>query len=282
MVRDVRAHAKTIQVWHREHQAGIDAQNHAAEIILRADRRLGELCKETDFSKGAAAKRGDSPSPRLADLDITKKQSSRWQQLAAVPEDVFEQHVISVRARGEKLTTTGAIGAVSFSSDHDGDEWYTPTEYIEAARKALGGIDLDPASNPVAQRTVKATRYFTREDDGLSQEWGGHVFLNPPFSNPLGTDFVVKLCEEYDAGRVTEAVLLQNAGTGTIGFHRVGQSCSAMCFSRKRIAFLRADGTSHDGNRYAQVFCYFGPDVELFAEAFGALGLILTPERRAA
>jgi phage N-6-adenine-methyltransferase len=176
----------------------------------------------------------------------------------------------------------GAIGAVSFASDHDGDEWYTPPEYIEAAREVLGGIDLDPASNPIAQRTVKATRYFTKDDDGLTQKWGGHVWLNPPFSNPLGAQFVAKLCEEYDAGRVTEAVLLQNAATGTIWFHRLGRRCSAMCFPQKRIAFLRADGKRHDGNRYDQVFFYFGPDVELFTETFGALGLVVTPERRAA
>jgi hypothetical protein len=34
---------------------------------------------------------------------------------------------------------------------------YTPANYVEAARHLLGVIDLDLASNEVAQRTVKAT-----------------------------------------------------------------------------------------------------------------------------
>ena len=63
------------------------------------------------------------------------------------------------------------------------DEYYTPVEIVEATRKALGGkIDLDPASCELAQKTVKAEKYYTIDDDGLSKEWSGYVFLNPPFS----------------------------------------------------------------------------------------------------
>lgn len=54
-------------------------------------------------------------------------------------------------------------------------EYYTPPFIIEAARRVMGGIDLDPASSEIANRTVKATRYFTEADDGLQQEWNGRV-----------------------------------------------------------------------------------------------------------
>ncbi len=47
------------------------------------------------------------------------------------------------------------------------NEWHMPTDFIEAARDVLGAIDLDPASHSVAQRTVQASKFFTRADDGL-------------------------------------------------------------------------------------------------------------------
>ncbi|HEY3911028.1 MAG TPA: hypothetical protein VGM07_14200 [Stellaceae bacterium] len=45
-----------------------------------------------------------------------------------------------------------------------------PPQYIEATRRVMGEIDLDTASHPVAQRTIKASGIFTQQDDGLAQE----------------------------------------------------------------------------------------------------------------
>lgn len=61
------------------------------------------------------------------------------------------------------------------------DEWYTPPSIIEAARHSMGSIDLDPASCAMANRVVKAKRYYSKRDNGLKQEWSGNVWCNPPF-----------------------------------------------------------------------------------------------------
>ena len=44
-------------------------------------------------------------------------------------------------------------------------EYYTDPRIIEAARRVMGGIDLDPASSQLANRTVKAEMFFSLQDD---------------------------------------------------------------------------------------------------------------------
>lgn len=66
------------------------------------------------------------------------------------------------------------------------DESYTPTEIVEAAVAAMGGIDTDPCWAPGS--AVSAAVTYTLED-GLTpsqQRWTGRVWLNPPFSRMSG------------------------------------------------------------------------------------------------
>lgn len=57
----------------------------------------------------------------------------------------------------------------------------TPIPIVLSAKKVLGTIDLDPASDPLANEAIGATRIFTREDDGYARIWKAqNVWLNPP------------------------------------------------------------------------------------------------------
>ena len=61
------------------------------------------------------------------------------------------------------------------------DELYTPAWIFDA----LGlQFDLDVASSNSDQIIVPATKKFTIEDDALTKEWNGRVWMNPPFSKP--------------------------------------------------------------------------------------------------
>ena len=72
------------------------------------------------------------------------------------------------------------------------DEHYSPPWLVQAARAALGGIDLDPASTEVANAVVGADRIFTRADNGCKREWLGRVYCNPPGGMTDDEERVVK------------------------------------------------------------------------------------------
>ena len=120
------------------------------------------------------------------------------------------------------------------------NEWYTPAEYVEAARTCLGSIDLDPATAPLAQKTVRDARFFTRADDGLRHEWRGRVWLNPPYAQPDISRFVDKLLAR-SGRRATQAILLTHNYTDTGWFHAAAGKSAAICFTRGRIKFVSPD-----------------------------------------
>ncbi len=151
-------------------------------------------------------------------------------------------------------------------------EWYTPRRYIELVRSVLGEIDTDPASHLLAQQTVRAAKFYTREVNGLAQEWWGRIFLNPPYMHPLMVQFVDKLLDEIAAGRVSEAILLTHNYTDSRWFHKAAARCDKICFTKGRIAFVAADGGNPAAPTQGQAFFYFGPKVAAFERVFAEVG----------
>jgi phage N-6-adenine-methyltransferase len=159
------------------------------------------------------------------------------------------------------------------------NEWYTPEEYLDAARSVLGVFDLDPASSKAAQKLVKAERFYSEEDDGLSQQWNGRVWLNPPYAQPHIVNFIAKLLSEIKASNVSEAILLTHNYTDTEWFHTAASACRAICFTRGRIKFWNPNGDVAAPTQ-GQAFFYFGDNPKKFAEVFASIGVVLLPCRR--
>jgi phage N-6-adenine-methyltransferase len=162
------------------------------------------------------------------------------------------------------------------------NEWYTPRRYIEAARKVLGEIDLDPASCKEAQKVVRARKFFTIETNGLDKEWHGRVWLNPPYSRGLAPAFVNKLVAEIDAGRTVAAIMLSNSCTDTHWFDVAMRAVASMCFTYGRIDFqapeVRPDARTQQGPQ-GQAFSYFGNEPQRFEDVFCEIGGCWRPSR---
>jgi len=153
------------------------------------------------------------------------------------------------------------------------NEWYTPADIVDRVREAMGGIDLDPASNAEANETIRADRYFTKEDDGLLSPWVGKIWLNAPYSRDLMPAFVAKLVDEYQAKNVTDAILVSHNNTDTRWFQTLAKSSSAICFPSTRIKFYRGDEVAAPVN--GQAFFYLGGDLPAFKSAFADMGVIV-------
>jgi ParB family chromosome partitioning protein len=148
------------------------------------------------------------------------------------------------------------------------NEWYTPSEYIEAAREVMGGIDLDPASCELANKVVMATNYYSVSDEGLSQEWTGNVWLNPPYSGGLVSLFCKKLVTSEG---VKQAIVLVNNATETQWFDTLVEVAAAVVFTRGRIKFVGVDGVMNTPLQ-GQAFLYFGDNEDKFLEEFAVFG----------
>jgi ParB family chromosome partitioning protein len=163
-----------------------------------------------------------------------------------------------------------------FCNQDSGDtEYYTPAPIIEAARSIMGGIDIDPASSAKANEQVKAKKFFALEDDGLSQEWHGTVWMNHPFGRGRNRKWIAKLEQEYTAGRVTQACCITFAATSEKWFRPL--LLRPQCFLFPRTQYLLPDGSVKRGVTKGSCVTYFGPNVEAFAREFSSLGEVKVP-----
>lgn len=180
----------------------------------------------------------------------------------------------------------------------DSPEWYTPSPFVEAARKVMGAIDLDPASHEEANLTVKARRFFTAEDDGLVQVWAGRVFVNPPGGKgpddkPLVPAFWKHMLTEYALCHFDQAIwigysLEQLQTLQSVTFK--SPLDFPMCIPRRRIAFVEneakkaarnakliaqgKDPNKASGPSHSNYISYLGPNADRFAEVFKQFGQV--------
>lgn len=104
-VKDIRDKAEAMRVYARQAQDG-ELMWWAAEIKIRAERRAGELLPDLIEHGGDKAR---SHAATLRDLGVTKSESSRWQQVAALPEAEFEAWLSDLKGRRDAIPTSSAL-----------------------------------------------------------------------------------------------------------------------------------------------------------------------------
>ncbi|AND75539.1 C-5 cytosine specific DNA methylase [Nostoc phage N1] len=95
------------------------------------------------------------------------------------------------------------------------NEHYTPRAIIDYTKLLIGDVELDPASDDIGNRVVKAKRYFTKAKDGYKQEWVANtVFCNPPgktkdnMSVPGQSDWFLKMVDQHRKGNFREGIFI--------------------------------------------------------------------------
>lgn len=161
---------------------------------------------------------------------------------------------------------------------HESVEWYTPKKYTDLVKEVMGAIDLDPASNDTAQSWIQADKYYTVLDDGLTKEWWGRVFINPPYSKTAGRSnqeiWAEKLVNEYRAGNVTEAIMLVKSALGYKWFQELWNTVNGVCFANELICFVDSSGNSSKPAKLGSTFFYWGSNYIRFAHVFSRIGRV--------
>jgi len=291
---DLRDYAVLAAEFAKRAKLGRQAENHARAIVFKAERRIAEFV-DAGQAQGTIASQerhpgsvpaGNTAPATLPVLGLTAKQVHEARKVATVT-DADIDAVAEEATREDKPLTRKAVTTPHVTKNTGNNEWYTPPVILAAARAAMGGIDLDPASSVKAQETVQAARFFTAEDDGLAQQWAGNVWLNPPYANSLVGRFVDKLISEWEAGRVRQALVLVNNATETAWAQRLLTAASAVCFIRGRVRYLDATGKPANTPLQGQMVVHLGeawPSGGLrapgtprrqFGDAFEVLGTVM-------
>ena len=127
------------------------------------------------------------------------------------------------------------------------DVCFTPPYIFDA----LGiTFDLDPAAPPGGVPWVPATNHYSELDDGLLQPWHGHVWLNPPYSNPR--PWIERLATHGDG------IALLPGDTATSWWHEYVVSGDEFCFLKGRLRFIRSNAGTETSARFPSVLVAWG------------------------
>lgn len=148
-------------------------------------------------------------------------------------------------------------------------ERYTADYIINAVRDFNGGfIDLDPASCLEANKSIGAETIFTKEDDALTKDWFGHIWMNHPFSrqnNPIWTDYAYQ--QWRNNPEVLSLINISFSSTSSDWWQLHADRSKAICYPKKRSCYKKKPTDKSGAMKDSSIF-YFGNQPERFKKVF--------------
>lgn len=112
------------------------------------------------------------------------------------------------------------------------DLWATPQDFFDRLNAEFN-FDVDVCATP---DNAKCDIYFTKEQDGLVQPWGGLTcWCNPPYGREVGKWVQKAYISSRDEG--STVVMLLPARTDTKWFHEYIYNKSEIRFIKGRLKF---------------------------------------------
>ena len=118
-VKQIMDLAEAARVYAKRANLGLEAQNYAAEIYLDAARKTGELLTQLKENSAPAYVPGPGRGnhKRLSDVgqpfseyravldetSTTRQDANRWEQIASLPQDLYDNHKSQVKAKRQEL-----------------------------------------------------------------------------------------------------------------------------------------------------------------------------------
>ena len=131
------------------------------------------------------------------------------------------------------------------------DDWATPQHFFDSVAASYGPFDLDACASA---ENNKCARFYAKDDDALSREWRGRVWMNPPYGRMI-SKWVRKAHESARAGATV--VCLLPARTDTAWWHDYVLA-GEVRFLRGRLRF----GDASDSAPFPSALVVFRPRLE--------------------
>ena len=108
---------------------GLDVQNHAAELKMRAERKAGTILASLRLRGGDRRSTDSRGRLKLSDFGISQNESKRWQKIAAIPSEAFEEYLAECDAQQRLISAAGLFHTVQTPPAPNANQEVTRLEF---------------------------------------------------------------------------------------------------------------------------------------------------------